>query len=186
MKLSRLLFFTGTIFFLSCNNVSQKRTPKATNKTDTVIKSLSIAKDRLPLQRFNWTELSNTDRFEIRYLQLNFLSFPTNEMIGNSIIRFADSLNTKSVLLTNEQVLDLFNLINEKSNFSEGDCGTFHLNAGFFVLLKGKICATIDIGCNYAQWNFSSENPNSKFGFLNEAGVKKMTSLLDDINLKGS
>ena len=86
-------------------------------------------------------------------------------------------------MLTNKQEYQLYELINDKTNFSNGDCGTFHLNAGFFVFENDKICGTINIGCGYNQWNFSSENLNAKWGSFNEKGFKKIEELLDNIHL---
>lgn len=116
-------------------------------------------------------------------MQLNFLNFPNDSTVGQDILKFADSISNKSFLLLGRQEYQLYQLINDTTNFSEGDCGTFHLNAGILVFDKDKICGTINIGCGYNQWNFSSKNLNSKYGAFNERGFNKMQQLLDDINL---
>lgn len=59
----------------------------------------------------------------------------------------------------------------------------YHLNAGILVFSHDKVCDAIDIGCGYNQWNFSSQNPNARYGALNDNGFNKMEKLLDEINL---
>ena len=138
--------------------------------------------DSAQLSVFNWTKLKDTAKYNIRYLQLNFLNLPDDSTVGQDILKFIDSVGNKSFLLTRRQEYQLYQLINDTANFSEGDCGTFHLNAGFLVFDKEKICGTINIGCAYNQWNFSSENLNAKYGAFNERGFSKMQRLLDNIN----
>ena len=134
------------------------------------------------ISKFNWIQISDTSKLKVCYLQLNFLNFPDDNYMGKSILDFTDSISTASWILTNKQRIDLFKLVSDTSNYSEGDCGTFHLNAGFILLDSNNVCATIDIGCGFNQWNFNPEIPNSKHTSFNEEGFKKMEKLLDDIN----
>ncbi len=171
---------------ISCSQSSGKQ--NSINNKDTLNqkKSTNYQADTEQLSAFNWAQLKDTTKYDLRYLQLNFLNFPADHTIGQDILGLSDSLNTKSLLLTNRQEFQLYQLINNTANFSEGDCGTFHLNAGIFVLDKDKICGIINIGCGYSQWNFSSENLNAKYGAFNELGFNKMQQLLDDINLSNT
>ena len=136
------------------------------------------------MSNFKWTQLADTTKLQVCYLQLNFLNFPNDNFIGKNVLDFKDSISTTSLILTNKQRLELFKLITDISNYSEGDCGTFHLNAGFILLDNRKVCSSIDIGCAFNQWNFNPEIPNSKHTSFNEKGFKDMEKLLDDINLK--
>jgi hypothetical protein len=139
--------------------------------------------DTAQLAIFNWAQLKDTTKYNIHYLQLNFLNYPDDTTIGQNILKFKDSISKKPFYLTGGQEYQLYQLINDTTNFSEGECGTFHLNAGILVFDKDKICGTISIGCGYNQWNFSSENSNAKYGLFSDKGFKKMEKLLDDINL---
>jgi hypothetical protein len=181
---TRQLILSLTIFTcISCSHPSDK-----TNSTDikdpTADQNLnSYQVDTTKLSIFDWTQLKDTTKYNIRYLQLNFFNVPDDSTVGQNILKFTDSINNKSFLLTGRQEYQLYQLINDATNFSEGDCGTFYLNAGILVFDKDKICGTINIGCGYNQWNFSSENLNAKYGAFNERGFSKMQQLLDDINL---
>jgi len=135
------------------------------------------------ISKFQWTQLADSTKLKVCYLQFNFLNFPDDNFIGKNILSFKDSISNIFFVLSNKQRLDLLNLVSDTSNYSEGDCGTFHLNAGFIILDNKNIVATIDIGCGFNQWNFNPEIPNSKHTSFNENGFKNMEKLLDDINL---
>lgn len=170
MRVFKIIFYC---IALSSKLYAQKY--RSTHQTYTV--------DTNQLPFFNWRDIKNTQEYSIRYLQLNFFTFPSIETTHHTILQYEDSINKKTLLLTTKQQYQLYQLICDKRNFSSGDCGTFHLNAGFFVIKKRKICATINIGCGYNQWNFSPENSHSMSGALNRKGFKKMEILLDNINL---
>lgn len=159
----------------SCTNGSNNKTV-TTNKSNWII-------DKEAISKYKWTYLLDTTQDQVYYLQLNFLNFPEDSYIGKNILYFADSLSNKFLLLHNQQRIELYKLITDSSNFAGGDCGTFHLNAGFVIAGKDKIKATIDIGCAYNQWNFNPENSNSKYGALNEKGFRKMEKIIDKFNL---
>jgi hypothetical protein len=181
------LLLSLTIFTcFSCSQHSDKK--NSTNIIDTIAyKNLnSYQVDTSQFSIFNWTGLKDTAKYNICYLQLNFINFPDDSTIGQDILKFSDSIRNKPFSLTNRQEYRLYQLINNTTNFSEGDCGTFHLNAGILVFDEGKICGTINIGCGYNQWNFSSENSKAKYGLFNEKGFKKMQELLDDINMSNN
>ena len=149
-------------------------------------KENSYQVDTSQLLTFKWTQLKDTNKYNIRYLQLNFSTLPDDSTLEQDILKFNDPISHKSFLLSGKQKYQLYQLINDISNFSEGDCGTFHLNAGILVFDIDKICGAINIGCGYNQWNFSSENLNAKYGAFNERGFKRMQQLLDDINLNNN
>jgi hypothetical protein len=131
----------------------------------------------------NWRTLSDTTKYSATYIQLNFINHPTDETIGKDIIDLQDEKGGKKMKLTNKQEFNLYKLVTDTTNFSEGDCGTFQLNAGFIIYQDDKAVGKINVGCGYNQWNFFPENNQSKWGGLNEKGFRKMEKLLDDINL---
>lgn len=159
-------------FINSCNN-DVSITKRKSN--------LSI--DEEAIRKYKWTYLSDTTQGEVYYLQLNFFKSPEENYVGAKILNYLDSVNNIFLLLNNQQRTQLAKIIIDSTNFSEGDCGTFHLNAGFIVVSDKKITATIDVGCAYNQWNFSPQNSHSKYGVLNEKGFREMEKLLDNINL---
>jgi len=173
--MAKIKTFIAIIFsttFAACLN----NTKKTSNK-------IVLSVDSVSLKNFKWTDLLDTSKTKVYYLQLNFLNFPDDNFIGKDIIDFKDSIPNNSFLLDSRQRQELLELISDSSNFSGGDCGTFHLNSGIVVAHKDKINATINIGCGFNQWNFSPENPVSKYGSFNEKGFKQMEKLLDNINL---
>lgn len=131
----------------------------------------------------NWQALSDTTKYSATYVQLNFINYPTDETIGKDIIDLQDDKGGKKMKLTNKQEFNLFKLVTDCTNFSEGDCGTFELNAGFIIYQDDKAVGKINVGCGYNQWNFFPDNNQSKWGGLNEKGFSEMEKLLDDINL---
>ncbi len=144
--------------------------------------SIGFAFDKNSFKNFKWEQIPNDDNILVYYLQLNFFESPGHPFIGKDIVDFKDSIPEKSILLNYDQRKSLYELISDSTNFSEGDCGTFHLNAGFILTHNKRIYGTIDIGCGYNQWNFDPVNPISKYGSLNEKGFINMKALLDDIN----
>lgn len=131
----------------------------------------------------NWQALSDTTKYSATYVQLNFINYPTDETIGKDIIDLKDDKGGKKMKLTNKQEFNLFKLVTDSTKFSEGDCGTFQLNAGFIIYQDDKAVGKINVGCGYNQWNFFPDNNQSKWGGLNEKGFSEMEKLLDDINL---
>lgn len=131
----------------------------------------------------NWQALSDTTKYSVSYIQLNFINYPTDETIGKDIFDLQDHKDGKKMKLSNRQEFNLFKLVTDSTNFSEGDCGTFQLNAGFIVYQGDKAVGKINVGCGYNQWNFFPDNNQSKWGGLNDKGFKEMEKLLDDLNL---
>lgn len=133
--------------------------------------------NRADVQPFEWSALASVEA-SIRYVQLNFDQFPTDRTIEPDPLEHLDSAMT----LTAAQVEQLQALVTDSSNFSEGDCGTFHLNAAIVVARRDSAVGIIRIGCGYNQWNFQPANPMSKWGGLNDRGFAAMQALLDDVN----
>lgn len=167
MKIKHLttIVFTSLFLGIGCNSTT-KTVDNQANKLD-----------------FNWQMLSDTTKYSVKYIQLNFINYPTDETIGIDIYDLQDHKDGKKMELTNKQELNLFNLITDTTNFSEGDCGTFLLNAGFLIYQDDKSVGKINVGCGYNQWNFKPDNYQSKWGGLNDKGFREMEKLLDDINL---
>lgn len=153
------------------------------NNVSNTDKKLNVNTDEDAIGNYKWTYLSDTLKGEVYYLQLNFFNSPEGNNVGTKILNHLDSANKSLLILNNQQRIQLAKIILDSTNFSEGECGTFQLNAGFIVVANKKITATIDIGCAYSQWNFMPENASSKYGTLSEKGFKKIQQLLDNINL---
>ena len=100
----------------------------------------------------DWRTLSDTTKYSATYIQLNSTNAPTDETIGKDILNFQNEKRSKKRKLTNKQELALFRLVTDAANFSEGDCGTFQLNAGFIIYQGNKSIGEINIGCGYNQW----------------------------------
>jgi hypothetical protein len=183
-KMSNLKLIPS-LAILICNSCSQPGNHNPVNSKEPITHNYinRYQVDTSQFSTFKWTQLADTAKYDIRYLQLNFLNYPEDSTIGQDILNFTDAIEDSSFLLTGKQEYQLYQLINDTANFSEGDCGTFHLNAGMLVFSQNKICSAIDIGCGYNQWNFSSENPRAKYGAFNDRGFKKMEELLNEINL---
>jgi hypothetical protein len=176
--MATLFKFISAFFILTITSCQSNNGGKATyNQAEIFLVDENI------ISKFQWPQLADTTKLKVCYLQINFLNFPDDNYTGKNILDFKDSISTTSLILTNQQRLELFKLVTDTSNYSEGDCGTFHLNAGFILFDNRKICSTIDIGCAFNQWNFTPEIPNSKHTSFNEKGFKNMEKLLDDINL---
>ena len=139
--------------------------------------------DKAEIEKYKWAELTDTIQFQVYYLQFNYLNFPDDNYVGKEIIDFKDSIKTKSFLINKQLRIELLKLVSDTTNFSEGDCGTFHLNGGFIIADKDRIKATIDIGCGFNQWFFNPQNISSKYGSFNDKGFEEMERLLDKINL---
>ena len=141
---------------------------------------ISCAKYKQQLD-VDWTAL-NSKQYTIKYFQHNFNNFPTDTTMYLSAADFAESPNLAT--LDSVDVASLVRLISDSTNFSEGDCGTFALNAGIIVFREETIAGLISIGCGYNQWEFKPFNPNCKWGGLNRKGFKQMSDMLDSINAK--
>ena len=159
------IFCTSLVLGISCNSTTRP-VDKDTNKLN-----------------FNWQALSDTTKYTVTYIQLNFSNYPTDDTIEKDIFDLQDHKDGKKMKLTNKQEFHLSKLVTDTTNFSEGDCGTFHVNAGFIVYQDDKSVGKINVGCGYNQWNFQPENYQTKWGGLNDKGFSEMEKLLDDINL---
>lgn len=131
----------------------------------------------------NWEALSDTTKYSATYIQLNFINYPTDNTIGKDIFDVQDDKRGKKIKLSNKEEFNLFRLVTDSTNFSDGDCGTFQLNAGFIIYQGDEAVGKINIGCGYNQWNFFPDNNQSRWGGLNDKGFREMEKLLDDINL---
>jgi hypothetical protein len=130
----------------------------------------------------DWTAL-NSKQYTVRYYQHNFNNFPTDSTAHLRVVDFADSPDLMT--LDSTDVASLVHLISDSTNFSDGDCGTFALNAGFIVFNNDEtINGIIEVGCGFNQWEFEPFNPNCKWGGLNEKGFRLMSDMLDEINIK--
>jgi|GEM_PF-3221448 len=167
MKIKHLtaVVFVSLVLGISCNSTKMIMDTATDNHT------------------LNWQTLSDTTKYSATYIQLNFDQFPMEETVGNDILDFQDGKGGKKMKLTNQQEFNLYKLVTDSTHFSEGDCGTFHLNAGFIIYQGEKIVGKINVGCGYGQWNFFPHNNQSKWGALNEKGFRAMEKLLDEINL---
>lgn len=131
----------------------------------------------------NWQTLSDTTGYSVTYIQLNFDQFVTDETISNDILDRQDGKGGKKMKLTNQQEFNLYQFVTDSTHFSEGECGTFHLNAGFIIHQADQVVGYINVGCGYGQWYFFPGNNQSKGGLVSEKGFRAMEKLLDDINL---
>ena len=120
--------------------------------------------------------------YQFKYIQLNIDDYPTKENTQINIIDFLD--NDSIMILSRSHVEQLQNLITDTTNFSEGECGTFHLNGGIVIMDADTIKGIIEMGCGFGQWSFQPENPNAKWGNFNDKGFNIATKLLDDINIQ--
>ncbi len=127
-----------------------------------------------------WSSLSDSSVYKIKYCQINSDELPTFEKSQTSLVQAVDKSPT-IVLNPNETSL-LIQLITNKKNFRKSECGTFHLNAGFVIYENQQVTKTIKIGCGYNQWIFEPNNPNSEWGALSKKGFVLMIKLLDKIN----
>ena len=135
-------------------------------------------KEKLDIE---WINLS-TAGYTVKYIQLDFKNYPSEEMMEANLL---DNVNSDNVMvLTQDQIIKLARLVTDSSNFSNGECGTFHLNAGFVIEKEAFVRGIITIGCGFNQWEFQPDNTFSKFGALNDDGFDIMTKLLDEINLE--
>lgn len=143
----------------------------------------NLTVDTIRLKNFSWVLLSDTTKYRVCYLQLKSWDNPNIQAGQENILKYKDSIFEKGIWLTSENQIDLSKFINDSINFSDGTCGTFSLDAGFYVVSDKTICSTIDIGCSFNQWLFSSENSLVKGGSLSTPGFTKMTNILDKIYL---
>jgi len=145
--------------------------------------SLTACKKYKQELNVNWRDL-NTTQYTIKYLQHNFNNVPIDTTVDLSVADFAESGDLAT--LDSADVSALVQLISDSTNFSEGDCGTFALNAGVIVFRDETIRGMVSIGCGYNQWNFKPFNPNCNWGSLNQKGFEKMSDMLDAINTKNA
>jgi hypothetical protein len=131
----------------------------------------------------DWQTLSDTTKYSVTYIQLNLSNQLADDTFGKDILALQNNKEAKKMNLTNKQEFNLFKFITNTTNFSESDCGTFHINAGFIIYQDDKFVGKINIGCGYNQWNFQPENYKSRSGGLSKNGFTEMEKLLDDINL---
>ncbi|HEX6171526.1 MAG TPA: hypothetical protein VFZ33_17695 [Chitinophagaceae bacterium] len=141
---------------------------------------ISCAKYKQELD-LDWKRLNSKD-FTVKYLQHNFNNFPTDSTMFLKVSDFAESPDL--VTLDSVDVATLVQLISDSTNYSDGDCGTFALNAGIIVYKNGKIRGLISIGCGFNQWEFEPFNRDTKSGGLNDTGFQKMSDMLDEIYYK--
>jgi hypothetical protein len=120
--------------------------------------------------------------YVVKYFQHNFNNFPTDSTMSLKIVDFAESPNW--VTLDSIDVSTLVQLVSDSTNYSDGDCGTFALNAGIVVFKNDKIKGLISIGCGFNQWEFEPFNADTKWGGLNDKGFQKMSDMLDEIYFK--
>lgn len=130
----------------------------------------------------NWEDIADTNEYAVDYLQIDFSAYPAEEYMDKAVTDFSGRKGIKKVKLTGRQQILLSEFISDTMNFSQSDCGTFHLNAGFIIYRKGEEKGLIDIGCGFNQWNFMPHNPKSGAGSVTEKGFREMEALLDDIN----
>ena len=146
--------------------------------TFVVFTSCSKYKQDLDL---DWKRLNASD-YTVKYCQHNFNCCPTDSTMDLTVQDFIDRHDLMT--LDSIDVSRLVQLINDSTNFSNGDCGTFALNAGIIVFKGDTIKGLISIGCSFNQWNFEPHNPNTKWGSIDTIAFHKMEKMLDEINLK--
>ncbi len=135
-----------------------------------------------PKLTLNWEALADTARYSVEYIQLPFHDEPTKEMIGGNILAFQDYPKAKKLQLTNQQERMLCQFVTDTTHFSEGQCGTFQLDAGFIIHANRQVVGIINVGCGYNQWLFEPENSHADQRSLSARGFGKMTVLLDALN----
>lgn len=133
-----------------------------------------------PNSGFRWSRLADTARYSVRYVSVTFDAVPRGSSRTDVLTALADPTYS-SFRLSNQQELELHKLATTPAYYSEGDCGTFQLNAGFVVYQGRQVVGKIDLGCGFNQWNYAPRNPQAKWGGLNDQGFKAMTKLLDAI-----
>jgi len=130
----------------------------------------------------DWMGKTNLLNYDVRYIQLNFKKFIQSVEAPKKIEEYVDS--DKEYVLDDGDKSRLIDFISESSNFSNGECGTFALNAGFVFLNNQEVQGIIRLGCGYYQWDFQPDSNNTLDGSLSEVGFNRMEFLLDEINLK--
>ncbi|RTQ51674.1 hypothetical protein EJV47_07715 [Hymenobacter gummosus] len=139
----------------------------------------SSAEPPRPPLTLRWKTLADTARYSVKYVSLNFDAAPRTT--GGDVLSFLNNPQYPAIQLSNRQEWQLYRLATTPAFYSEGDCGTFHLNAGFVVYQGSRIVGTINVGCGFNQWNYAPHNPQAKWGGLNDQGFRAMQQLLDDI-----
>jgi hypothetical protein len=129
----------------------------------------------------DWKRM-NSNEYTVKYFQHSFNNFPTDSTMFLKVADFAESPDL--VTLDSIDVATLVQLVTDSTNYSDGDCGTFALNAGIIVFKDDKIKGVISIGCGFNQWQFEPFNADAKWGGLNEKGFQKMSDMLDAVYFK--
>lgn len=86
------------------------------------------------------------------------------------------------VRLNSDQKRRLFSMCSDSEYYDEvGECGTFHLNAGFLINYGRETIGVVELGCGHWQWRFTPENALVNYGAMNEIGREALTPLLDEL-----
>ena len=163
---------------IACNFSNDKKVLEKKIISNSVINSNSYIIDTAKISSFNWDNIKDTTKYKAIYLQLNMFSFSHDKFHGNDILSYLYAIGKGTIKLTSDQQYKLFNIINNSANFYGDTCKNFRLNAGFLIIQGKYICGAINIGCQYKQWNFKSENKNSHNGAINEKGLADFKPLL--------
>ncbi|MBL7731706.1 MAG: hypothetical protein JNM88_11055 [Chitinophagaceae bacterium] len=132
-------------------------------------------------RQFQWDLLKDTLQYKVYLLRLTDSGYPEEAFTGKRIADFAALVPDSAVLLDGTEQLDLLTIIKEESNFSAGDCSTFHLNGGFLVRTGNGFCASLSMGCGYGQWLPDPAGPLPFYGMLTERGREKAWGLMDGV-----
>lgn len=116
----------------------------------------------------DWAAITDSN-IQVYYHQFNMLHYPTEEWMTESSIPAPPVETMHRLPHRQRQLLD--QLINDSTNFSEGDCGTFHLNAVILAVQHDTLRGLIDLGCGFHQLYFKPRNSQSKWGSLNRKGT---------------
>lgn len=169
MKFSTLILTLISICTLiSCgSNADSEHQSKLTLKQDLTV---------------DWSAIEANDNYRIYYIPLNYDPFYNNETDGKHITDFMykDSLYE----LDAEDYFAFTTFVADSLNFTDGECGTFALNAGFIITEFEVIRGYVDLSCGFIDWTFYPFNRCSGGGNVSDQGFVKMTEMLDAINTK--
>lgn len=80
-------------------------------------------------------------------------------------------------VIDKEQLKQLLLLFNDPRNFQWGECGTFMPEARIEFDWEGQTIAWIALGCGRAQTKCFPKHPLTRWGLLNDAGLRKLDAI---------
>lgn len=129
----------------------------------------------------DWSSITN-DQYVVKFIHIDPYGVPTEKSLNLELREFIDT--DSAWTLTQHQTKELQKFINDSTNFTGGECGTFFLNGGFSIQRNDTLVGLIRIGCGFGTWFFSPDNEFSNIGSISDTGFYRMSDLLDDIYMQ--